>query len=112
MKCSRCEQENPSHAIFCLKCGTRVTPAGEADVSAASYTDLQRSLTEALARESAIGEILRVIGSSPTDAQPVFEAIVTSAWRLLRGFGGAVYRVVGDELHLAAYISTNPTGDA
>src|SRR5262249_24937825 len=61
---------------------------------------------------TATAEVLRVIGSSPTDAQPVFDAIVSSAWRLLGGFGGAVYRVVADELHLAAYISTNPSGDA
>jgi len=77
---------------------------------------MQRSLTEALARESATGEILRMVRDSPTNEQAVFEAIVSSAWRLLGGFGGAfggaVYRVVGDELYLAAYVSTNPTGDA
>ena len=71
-----------------------------------------RALTEALEQQTATAEVLRVIGSSPTDAQPVFEAIVSSARRLLSGFGGAVYRVAGDEIHLAAYISTNPSGDA
>jgi uncharacterized membrane protein YvbJ len=69
MNCPRCEQDNPSHAVFCLKCGTRVTSGGKDDVAAASYTDLQRSLTKALARESAIGDILRVIGSSPHGAR-------------------------------------------
>jgi GAF domain-containing protein len=77
---------------------------------------LKRDLTEALARESATGEILRMVRDSPANEQAVFEAIVSSAWRLLSGFGGAfggaVYRVVGEELHLAAYVSTNPTGDA
>src|SRR5215470_12973103 len=79
------------------------------------FTELEarnHDLTQALEQQTATAEVLRVIGSSPTDAQPVFDAIVSSAWRLLSGFGGAVYRVVGDELHLAAYISTNPTGDA
>jgi len=71
-----------------------------------------RDLTQALEQQTATAEVLGVIGSSPTDAQPVFDAIVSSAWRLLGGFGGAVYRVVGDELHLAAFISTNPSGDA
>src|SRR5215470_10473325 len=78
------------------------------------FTELEarnHDLTQALEQQTATAEVLRVIGSSPTDAQPVFDAIVSSAWRLLGGFGGAVYRVVGDELHLAAYISTNPAGD-
>src|SRR5713226_2688248 len=79
------------------------------------FTELQarnRDLTHALEQQTATAEVLRVIGSSPTDAQPVFEAIVSSARRLLSGFGGAVYRVAGDEIHLAAYISINPSGDA
>ncbi len=79
------------------------------------FTELQarnRDLTQALEQQTATAEVLRVIGSSPTDAQPVFEAIVSSARRLLSGFGGAVYRVAGDEIHLAAYISINPSGDA
>src|SRR5262245_46316599 len=71
-----------------------------------------RDKAEALEQQTATSEILRVISQSPTDVQPVFEAIGSSAWRLLGGFGGAVYRVVGEKLHLAAYISTNPTGDA
>jgi GAF domain-containing protein len=69
-------------------------------------------LTEALEQQTATAEILRVIGSSPTDAQPVFEAIVSSARRLLGGFSGGIYRLIGDEIHLAAYTSTTPSGDA
>jgi len=40
---------------------------------------------EALERQTAISEILRVISSSPTDTQPVFEAIVKSCRRLFQG---------------------------
>jgi two-component system, NtrC family, sensor kinase len=79
------------------------------------FTELQArnyELTEALEQQTATAEVLRIIGHSPTDAQPVFEAIVSSARRLLSGFDGAVYRVAGDEIQLAAYISTNPSGDA
>jgi GAF domain-containing protein len=78
------------------------------------FTELQasnRDLTQALDKQTATAEILRVISSSPTDLQPVFDTIVRSAVRLLGGFSGLVSRVVGDQLHLAALTSTNPSVD-
>ncbi len=39
---------------------------------------------EALARQTATSDILRVISQSPTDVQPVFDAIVLAAVRLIR----------------------------
>ena len=78
------------------------------------FTELEarnRDLSVALDRQTATSEVLRVIGSSPTDAQPVFDAIARSAVRLLGGFSGAVLRLLGDDLHLAAFTSTSEAGD-
>jgi GAF domain-containing protein len=55
-----------------------------------------RDLTETLEQQTATGEILRVISSSPTDVQPVFDTIVRSAVRLCDGLFGAVNMFDGE----------------
>ncbi|HKO69663.1 MAG TPA: GAF domain-containing protein [Bradyrhizobium sp.] len=72
---------------------------------------LSNEIREALERQTATADILKVIASSPADVQPVFEAIATSANRLIGGFSTAVLRFIGDELHLAAFTPTNPAAD-
>jgi GAF domain-containing protein len=79
------------------------------------FTELQasnRDLTTALDKQTATSDILRVISQSQTDIQPVFDAIVTSATRLLRGHSGAVTRIAGTQIELAALTSTDNSGDA
>jgi two-component system, NtrC family, sensor kinase len=66
---------------------------------------------EALERQTATADILKVIASSPDDVQPVFDAIVTNAVRLVGAFSAGVYRFVDGMVHLAAFTSTNPAGD-
>src|SRR4030095_4801997 len=63
-------------------------------------------------RERATGEILRVISNSPTALQPVFDAIVQSAQRLLSAHTSSVLRRLGDEIHLAAYTRIGEAADA
>src|SRR6202022_416789 len=67
---------------------------------------------EALERQTATADILKVIASSPSDVQPVFEAIAERSNGLVEGFSTAVYSVVDDTLHLKALTRNNPEGDA
>ena len=66
---------------------------------------------EALERQTATADILKVIASSPSDVQPVFDAIAASANRLLGGFSTAVFRFVDHIAHLAAFTPTTPAAD-
>src|SRR3989441_5659818 len=61
-----------------------------------------RELTESLEQQTATAEILRVISSSPTDIQPVLDAVVRSAARLLDVDHVNLLLVRGDFLELAA----------
>jgi len=67
-----------------------------------------RDLTESLEQQTATSEILRVISSSPTDAQPVFDTIVASAVRLSGARMGAVYGFDGELVHLVAHHNYPP----
>jgi GAF domain-containing protein len=69
-----------------------------------------RDLTVALEQQTATGEILRVISSSPTDVQPVFDAIASSATRLCDGLWGLVFRFDGEMITLAADYGSSPEG--
>jgi signal transduction histidine kinase len=55
-----------------------------------------RELVEALEQQTATSEILRVISSSLTDVQPVFDAIVRSAGRLCEAASAALNIAEGD----------------
>jgi len=51
---------------------------------------------EAIARQAATSEVLRVINDSPGDLAPVFDAIVEKAVRLGEATGGGLWLVEGD----------------
>src|SRR5580700_11263877 len=58
---------------------------------------------EALERQTATAEILRVISSSPTDVQPTFDAIAKAATTLTGALSGGVFRYDGSLIHFVAH---------
>ena len=67
---------------------------------------------EALERQTATAEILRVISSSPTDVQPVFDAIAERARVLCGARLGATTRFDGKLLHMVGYHGVSPEAEA
>jgi signal transduction histidine kinase len=102
MACPRCQHENPPDHKFCSECGTLLQRATGSVQPALSYADQQRALSEAQARESATGEVLRAISRAQTDVRPVFDIIASSALRLCDGVASFVFRHDGTLIHLGA----------
>jgi signal transduction histidine kinase len=82
-----------------------------------SYANLEnkveartRELSEALEQQTATSEILRVISSSPTDVQPVLDAVAASAVRLTNGVSGSVMLADGNLLRPVARYGEEPRG--
>jgi signal transduction histidine kinase len=81
-----------------------------------SYAGLERKveartseLQNSLEQQTAIAEILRVISSSPTDVQPVLDAIAERAARFCDAAAASMYLIDGESLkHLA---SKGPSAD-
>jgi PAS domain S-box-containing protein len=69
-----------------------------------------RALTETLEQQTATSEILRVISSSPTDVQPVFDTIVRSVVKLCDGLFSALFRYDGELIHQVAQHNFTPEG--
>jgi two-component system, NtrC family, sensor kinase len=61
-----------------------------------ALTAAHAQISEALKQQTATSEILRVIASSPTDLQPVMQAIVESAARVCGAMDSAIYRLEGE----------------
>jgi GAF domain-containing protein/DNA-binding response OmpR family regulator/anti-sigma regulatory factor (Ser/Thr protein kinase) len=79
------------------------------------FTELEARNAElrvALEQQTATGEILRAISSSPTDEQPVFDAIVRSARRLCGATYSVVFLVEAGQLTLAAAEGVDAAGIA
>ena len=70
---------------------------------------LFQELKEALEQQTATSEILGVIASSPTDIQPVLDAVAENAARLCDADDAVIRRVDGDMLRSVAHYGPMPT---
>ena len=128
MHCHRCQHENTPRMKFCGECGTPLTvnPSGPPAPSYAEITsalsealeqqtataELQqpraRELAESLEQQTATAEILQVIASSPTNLQPVLDAVVQNAARVCGADDVVLARLDGDVLRFAAGVGPVP----
>ena len=89
-------------------------------VIAIENTRLFNELRESLEQQTATADVLRVISSSPTDIQPVLEAIVRTAGELCASEYAIMFRLREGQYHLACsnsaeaewvrYFSEHPIG--
>ena len=70
--------------------------------------DRTREFTESLEQQTATSEVLGIIASSPTDLQPVLDALAERAARLCEANSAQIYRADGNILKLAAYHGSLP----
>ena len=69
-------------------------------------------VTEALDQQTATGAILQVIAGSPTDIQPVLDAVAESAARLCEAYDATIYLLRSDRLVVGAHHGPIPIDDA
>src|SRR5262249_17895656 len=62
-----------------------------------------RELSEALEQQTATSEILGVIAASPTNIQPVLQAVAESACRLCEAYDSVIRLCEGERLHVRAH---------
>jgi hypothetical protein len=107
MQCPRCRQETRPGQKFCEECGTPITGVDPIAKSYAALTDeiegLRRLLTEALDQRAATSTVLRVLSGSPTDLQPVLNAVAESATRFCAAYDALIFRLDGDVLRRVAH---------
>src|SRR6266849_4009417 len=113
MQCPQCQHENSPKANFCEACGTSLARPNPSGLRVASYADLQRevehlagALSEAREQQTATSEILHVISSSPTNVQPVLDAVAENAARLCGATDALIHRLEGEGMRRVAHRGT------
>ena len=81
------------------------SPVAGQETEAARF---HRERDEALERETATTEVLRLISKSPGDLELVFRSILENATRICEAKFGMLFRVDGENFKFAAEVGTPP----
>jgi hypothetical protein len=90
-----------------LRAPSHLSPRGCGKNETSKIYELEKCLAEAVEQQTATAEILKVISTSPTDVQPVFDAIAAAALKLCRATLANVFRYDGELIHLVAVSNAN-----
>src|SRR6476659_8385857 len=112
-KISEAEARNasPAKGRKTTKTKRSIAPAATR-VKRRSVSDPSKDLKEAREQQAATAEILKVIARSPSDVQPVFEAIAARSNQLVGGLSAMVSTIADETLHLRAFTLVSPKADA
>jgi len=77
-------------------------------VSQADYARLTRERDEALEREKASAEVLRIISTSPGELKPIFQAMLENAVRICEAVFGNLHLRDADGFHMVAAHHDSP----
>jgi len=73
-----------------------------------ALTEAHTQVSEALDRQTATSDVLRVIASSPTELQPVLDAVIANAVRLAGASQGHIRQYDGELLRIVAQYGGRP----
>src|SRR6516164_5719862 len=87
---------------------TIVRGSSSDDGQGAEIARLRRELSEALEQQAATSEVLRVIGASPGELEPVFNAMLEKAVHVCEAKFGVLFRHEGGMVHPTAMLNVPP----